>query len=218
MINDCNFCCSGVRRNFSVSSPTFTLWIHSVRLVLVYSLTGVVWICRYIYYSDTMAMPTMPAMPYQASGRQDMPINYHLPVYAPTMPPHDSTKEEMYQKFQSWALRNYGDSGKTKTVTRRKYNRIVRILAGEEPATTENSKFRFWVKGKAFRLGPVNPSGEYRILYVPTKSSLVSEILNFYLFKILHTWIFFFWNSSELNLTNTIAILIMHCISRFLQI
>ena len=102
----------------------------------------------------------------------------YLPTYTPV--PDISTSGEMYQKFQSWALRNYGDSGKTKTVTRRKYNRIVRILTGEEPATTENSKFRFWVKGKGFRLGPVTPAGEHRILYVPTKMSLVSG--NFVLF------------------------------------
>lgn len=83
-----------------------------------------------------------------------------------------TSRTEMYEKFQSWALQNYGDSGKTKTVTRKKYQRIVRILTGEEHATSENSKFRFWVKAKGFRMGPPPPddqSREDQVLYVPTR-------------------------------------------------
>ena len=84
-------------------------------------------------------------------------------------------KREMYETFQSWALQNYGDSGKTKTVTRKKYNRIVRILTGEEEASTENSKFRFWVKAKGFRMGPLNGlNGGRNVLYVPVKQQTVS--------------------------------------------
>ncbi|KAK3091901.1 hypothetical protein FSP39_023561 [Pinctada imbricata] len=81
-------------------------------------------------------------------------------------------KKEMFETFQTWALSNYGDSGKTKTVTRKKYKRIVKILNGEEASTAENSKFRFWVKAKGFRLGsPGVPheNNERNIVYVPTK-------------------------------------------------
>ena len=82
-------------------------------------------------------------------------------------------KREMFETFQSWALQNYGDSGKTKTVTRKKYNRIVRILTGEEECSTENSKFRFWVKAKGFRLGPKNGHhGGPNVLYVPVKQTV----------------------------------------------
>ncbi|XP_064624479.1 nucleolar protein 4-like isoform X2 [Lineus longissimus] len=90
----------------------------------------------------------------------------------------EAVKQEMYDIFQSWALKNYGDSGKTKTVTKRKYDRIVNILAGDELSTADNSKFRFWVKAKGFRLGPLegvkapplNDDEEAdTILYVPTK-------------------------------------------------
>ncbi|ELT98651.1 hypothetical protein CAPTEDRAFT_87799, partial [Capitella teleta] len=63
------------------------------------------------------------------------------------------TKEDVFRTFHTWALRNYGDSGKTKTVTLKKYNRIVAILTGEEASTADNSKFRFWVKGKGFQMG-----------------------------------------------------------------
>lgn len=58
----------------------------------------------------------------------------------------------MYHAYQEWALRTYGDSAKTKTVTRKKYLRIVKILKGEENSSVENSKFRFWVKAKGFKL------------------------------------------------------------------
>ncbi|XP_069127514.1 nucleolar protein 4-like isoform X2 [Argopecten irradians] len=87
---------------------------------------------------------------------------------------HSINRNEMFQTFQSWALQNYGDSGKTKTVTEKKYNRIVRILTGEEPSSAENSKFRFWVKAKGFRLGPFDGLDKIHgltetLLYVPTK-------------------------------------------------
>ncbi|XP_076317691.1 nucleolar protein 4-like isoform X2 [Tachypleus tridentatus] len=82
------------------------------------------------------------------------------------------TKQEMYEIFQSWALKTYGDSAKTKTVTRRKYNRILKILKGEENNNAENSKFRFWVKAKAFRIGPpphqlIEGTRPDQVLYVP---------------------------------------------------
>ena len=100
----------------------------------------------------------------------------HLPMGL--LPFHHRTEEfvrnTQYQKYQSWAVGNYGDSGKTKTVTRRKYNRIIHILTGGEPSTADNSKFRFWVKGKGFQLGPPVIDGEQRIIYVPTKTKVFS--------------------------------------------
>ncbi|KAH9519368.1 Nucleolar protein 4 [Bulinus truncatus] len=75
--------------------------------------------------------------------------------------PAELKQSEMYQTFQTWAVNNYGDSGKTKTVTRKKFQRIVRVLTGEEQFSAENSKFRFWVKAKGFRLS-VNDDGYQR--------------------------------------------------------
>lgn len=83
------------------------------------------------------------------------------------------SKQEMYETFHTWALQNYGDSGKTKTVTRKKHDRILRILSGEEISTAENSKFRFWVKAKGFLLGSLDSNHvdakEKRTLFVPSK-------------------------------------------------
>ncbi|XP_066999420.2 nucleolar protein 4 [Anabrus simplex] len=62
-------------------------------------------------------------------------------------------KEDMFQHYQPWVIQTYGDSAKTKTITLRKYARIIRTLRGEESNSVENSKFRFWVKAKGFRIG-----------------------------------------------------------------
>ncbi|KAG8233961.1 hypothetical protein J437_LFUL014239 [Ladona fulva] len=70
---------------------------------------------------------------------------------------------EMFDNFQPWVVATYGDAAKTKTVTRRKYARILRTLRGDTTVggagadgsnSAENSKFRFWVKAKGFRIGP----------------------------------------------------------------
>ncbi|KAM4704590.1 nucleolar protein 4 isoform 2-T2 [Rhinophrynus dorsalis] len=80
---------------------------------------------------------------------------------------------DMYRQFQDWCLRTYGDSGKTKTVTRKKYERIVQLLNGSESSSTDNAKFKFWVKSKGFQLGGAEePSaGDKQVLYVPVKTT-----------------------------------------------
>ncbi|XP_017566396.1 nucleolar protein 4-like b isoform X1 [Pygocentrus nattereri] len=91
---------------------------------------------------------------------------------------------EMFGEFQDWCLRTYGDSGKTKTVTRRKYNRILQtLLQGDEPdsyadSSHINAKFKFWVKSKGFQVGSSeggqrDRNGERPVLYVPIKAACV---------------------------------------------
>ncbi|XP_036801714.1 nucleolar protein 4-like [Oncorhynchus mykiss] len=91
---------------------------------------------------------------------------------------------EMFSEFQDWCLRTYGDSGKTKTVTRRKYNKIMQTLLQNEESdgmyvdnSHINAKFKFWVKSKGFQVGS-NILGEHKkgasgkpVLYVPVKST-----------------------------------------------
>ncbi|XP_047187176.1 nucleolar protein 4-like [Scophthalmus maximus] len=92
---------------------------------------------------------------------------------------------EMFGEFQDWCLRTYGDSGKTKTVTRRKYNKIMQTLLQNDESdgvyvdsSHINAKFKFWVKSKGFQVG-TNVLGEHNkkgapgkpVLYVPVKST-----------------------------------------------
>lgn len=93
----------------------------------------------------------------------------------------------MYEAYQTWALKTYGDSAKTKTVTQKKYNRIVKILKGEESSCVENSKFRFWVKAKGFKLG-TSDLGKYsqadvkeeQVLLVPCNKAPVSARFDYF--------------------------------------
>ncbi|XP_022900682.1 nucleolar protein 4 isoform X2 [Onthophagus taurus] len=66
-------------------------------------------------------------------------------------------KEDMLTNYQPWVIQTYGDLAKTKTITLKKYARILRTLRGEEVVSADNSKFRFWVKAKGFHEG--KPSG-----------------------------------------------------------
>ncbi|KAM6349944.1 nucleolar protein 4 isoform 2-T2 [Podargus strigoides] len=88
----------------------------------------------------------------------------------------ESSDRDMYRQFQDWCLRTYGDSGKTKTVTRKKYDRIVQLLNGSESSSTDNAKFKFWVKSKGFQLGSSDEvsggaGGGKQVLYVPVKTT-----------------------------------------------
>lgn len=95
---------------------------------------------------------------------------------------------EMFGEFQDWCLRTYGDSGKTKTVTRRKYNRILQtLLQGDEPdpfsdSNHINAKFKFWVKSKGFQVGSCDgqrdKNGERPVLYVPIKAAVSTSLLS----------------------------------------
>ncbi|XP_014484743.1 PREDICTED: uncharacterized protein LOC106749606 [Dinoponera quadriceps] len=61
--------------------------------------------------------------------------------------------DTMFTTYQPWVIKTYGDLAKTKTITIKKYARILRTLRGEEVNSAENSKFRFWVKSKGFHIG-----------------------------------------------------------------
>lgn len=66
-------------------------------------------------------------------------------------------KTDMLSTYQPWVIQTYGDLAKTKTITIKKYARILRTLRGEEVVSADNSKFRFWVKAKGFHVG--KPAG-----------------------------------------------------------
>lgn len=67
--------------------------------------------------------------------------------------PRVDCKSDMLSTYQPWVIQTYGDLAKTKTITIKKYARILRTLRGEEVVSADNSKFRFWVKAKGFHVG-----------------------------------------------------------------
>ncbi|KOC64982.1 Nucleolar protein 4 [Habropoda laboriosa] len=67
--------------------------------------------------------------------------------------PKKFQNDGMFNAYQPWVIKTYGDLAKTKTITIKKYARILRTLRGEEVNSAENSKFRFWVKSKGFHIG-----------------------------------------------------------------
>ncbi|XP_063833864.1 uncharacterized protein LOC135083030 [Ostrinia nubilalis] len=62
-------------------------------------------------------------------------------------------KLDLFSTYQPWVIQTYGDLAKTKTITLKKYARILRTLRGEECNSSDSSKFRFWVKAKGFHAG-----------------------------------------------------------------
>ena len=90
-----------------------------------------------------------------------------------------AARKIMWDQYQPWVMSTYGDAAKTKTITTKKYGRIVallRTLGGStglptlnkdgtaalnvnEPmapvgSSSEAAKFKLWVKSKGFHLGP----------------------------------------------------------------
>uniref|UniRef100_A0A182QMT4 Nucleolar protein 4 n=1 Tax=Anopheles farauti TaxID=69004 RepID=A0A182QMT4_9DIPT len=65
-------------------------------------------------------------------------------------PKYDYTRDQMFEIFQPWVIRTYGDRAKTKTITLKKQARIIKTLRGLEMNNPDSSKFRFWVKTKGF--------------------------------------------------------------------
>jgi hypothetical protein len=106
-----------------------------------------------------------------------------------------AAKKLMFEQYQPWVLSTYGDAAKTKTITAKKYTRIVSLLklmgadktAKEtpslsnmpEPSGSDAAKFRLWVKSKGFHLGPPAGHPEYdephskELLYLPTGTDKV---------------------------------------------
>ena len=113
------------------------------------------------------------------------------PIASPSTPPLNnsastgSIRGVMLDQYRPWVMKTYGDSAKTKTITARKYARIVAHLRSndkeinETTGGTEDSKFKLWVKTKGFHLGP--PAGHpeqdltesAEMLYIPTGTDKV---------------------------------------------
>ncbi|CAO1405624.1 unnamed protein product [Diamesa hyperborea] len=97
-------------------------------------------------------------------------------------------KDKMYQSYQPWILKTYGDQAKTKTITLKKQTRILCALKGLESNRPDSSKFRFWVKSKGFMMElPMEYKNQLKsqentsdddgcLLFVPCKSDVNNVI------------------------------------------
>nr|XP_040572316.1 nucleolar protein 4-like isoform X2 [Lepeophtheirus salmonis] len=143
---------------------------------------------------------TSSSSPITVSSTSLSPPPLPLPLL---QPPSSSTNSEvkggysstvrqiMLSQYSPWVMSTYGDSAKTKTITARKYSRILgqlRAVAGSgvdkeegEYSGCEDSKFKLWVKTKGFQVGP--PSGHpdalnspySELLYIPTGTDKTSD-------------------------------------------
>jgi hypothetical protein len=69
--------------------------------------------------------------------------------------------EEQHRRwYAEWVRKQYDGPGcRAKIVGRAKYEQIVRAVRGELRRAADNSKFRFWVRAKGFRMGRPTSSG-----------------------------------------------------------
>lgn len=69
--------------------------------------------------------------------------------------------EEQHRRwYAEWIQKQYDGPGcRAKIVGRTKYEQIVRAVRGELRRAADNSKFRFWVRAKGFRMGRPTPTG-----------------------------------------------------------
>lgn len=72
---------------------------------------------------------------------------------------HQERYEEQHRRwYAEWVRRQYDGPGcRAKIVGRAKYEQIVRAVRGELRRAADNSKFRFWVRAKGFRMGRPAP-------------------------------------------------------------
>lgn len=107
------------------------------------------------------------------------------PGLIPGLTPEEA-KRIMMSQYVPWVTKTYGDTAKTKTITTKKYGRIVNLLRslgnkdssssifGPSGSGSEAAKFKLWVKSKGFQLGVPQNHPDYRkpgsdgYLYVPT--------------------------------------------------
>lgn len=71
----------------------------------------------------------------------------------------ESAKHLMKSLYDPWVNQTYGDSTKTKTVTTKKYQNIVKYLNNQLHNNSENSqsddtKLKQWIRNRQFSLGP----------------------------------------------------------------
>ncbi len=147
--------------------------------------------------TSTKALPRLPP-----SAKMPTSVTPGVLSQALTMA---AARQIMFDNYTPWIMRTYGDSAKTKTITTKKYARIVNLLRSLEQHHKDSSgdstgsevaKFRLWVKSKGFHLGPPAGHPDYgkpeatERLYLPTGTDKVSSYNNETLINISVTMVF----------------------------
>lgn len=86
-----------------------------------------------------------------------------------------SSIDEQREVFETYCTERYvGESGSqtSKTVTREKGQKIVKLLRNEPGTEAFGSKFKFWVKQRGFSLINYSPLGLKDVLCLPSKKQV----------------------------------------------
>lgn len=140
--------------------------------------------------TTTKSFQNQNSFPFFIANNQNSIFSSHVPfVSLPTphfharklkTPSNESPQQQaLFFSFQAWALHKYGESGKTITVTKNKYLRVINILRGMEMNVAENSKLRFWIKSKGLQLGKGSrdfDDADQDILLIPAKVRCMLEM------------------------------------------
>ena len=139
--------------------------------------------------SDEKEDSAIKSSPSVALNNNTISISKHptnvSSLHSNSVPPTltmEEAKQLMLSQYIPWVNSTYGDTAKTKTITKKKYSRIIALLrfnaeqkdtkstvsinSTNDPSSTtaltvgggnggsELAKFKLWVKSKGFHLGP----------------------------------------------------------------
>ena len=82
-----------------------------------------------------------------------------------------SEQREVFEKF---CTERYGENGcqTSKTISREKGRKIIRLLQNDPSAEAYSSKFKFWVRQRGFSLITYSPFGLKDVLCLPLKKQV----------------------------------------------
>ena len=81
---------------------------------------------------------------------------------------------EQQKVFEKFCNERYGENGcqTSKTISREKGQKIIRLLQNDPAAEAYSSKFKFWVKQRGFSLINYSPLGLKDVLCLPSKKQV----------------------------------------------
>ena len=88
----------------------------------------------------------------------------------------DTVKETAQETFQKFCFEKFvandGEWKGSKTITREKAEKIIKLLKKDPESNEYSSKFKHWVKERKFQLMTYSGLGLYDVLCLPAKSTV----------------------------------------------